>query len=125
MSEILTSRAFRTLLESPCPTKEFGSRIVGEDRKIYNKGDVTTLVNRLRRLDLIRVFDGKYFITDAGRAMADPSRQVRGNTVSRMGGDYTCPELGRTCHRVGAYDFLEIPSVFGSERRPYKFRSGV
>ena len=30
---------------------------------------------------------------------------------------YKCPELGRTCHRPGAYDAFTVPSRFGSELR--------
>lgn len=30
---------------------------------------------------------------------------------------YSCPELGRTCLRPGAYDAFALPSMFGSERR--------
>lgn len=30
---------------------------------------------------------------------------------------YTCPELGRTCHRPGAYDAFSLPSRFGNEWR--------
>lgn len=30
---------------------------------------------------------------------------------------YTCPELGRTCQRPGAYQALDLPSIIGNERR--------
>lgn len=30
---------------------------------------------------------------------------------------YKCPELGRTCHRPGAYDAFDLPSIIGQERR--------
>lgn len=30
---------------------------------------------------------------------------------------YTCPELGRTCRRPGAYDAFSLPSRFGNEWR--------
>jgi hypothetical protein len=30
---------------------------------------------------------------------------------------YTCPELGRTCQRPGAYDAFALPSLIGNERR--------
>lgn len=30
-----------------------------------------------------------------------------------MSGTYTCPELGRTCQRPGAYDAFDLPSLFG------------
>lgn len=30
---------------------------------------------------------------------------------------YSCPELGRTCLRPGAYDAFALPSMIGSERR--------
>lgn len=33
---------------------------------------------------------------------------------------YTCPELGRTCHRPGAYDAFSLPSRFGNEPRTPK-----
>ncbi|HZX82157.1 MAG TPA: hypothetical protein VFF19_01240 [Reyranella sp.] len=33
---------------------------------------------------------------------------------------YTCPELGRTCHRAGAYDAFALPSRFGDEFRAPK-----
>lgn len=35
---------------------------------------------------------------------------------------YACPELGKTCNRPGAYDAFELPSLIGSERRPYRFQ---
>lgn len=34
---------------------------------------------------------------------------------------YTCPELGRTCHRPGAYDAFDLPSLYGDIRKPYRF----
>lgn len=34
---------------------------------------------------------------------------------------YSCPELGRTCYREGAYDAYELPSIYGGERKPYRF----
>lgn len=34
---------------------------------------------------------------------------------------YLCPELRQTCHREGAYDAFELPSIIGEERRPYRF----
>ncbi|WP_390342319.1 hypothetical protein ACFJIS_18885 [Variovorax boronicumulans] len=30
---------------------------------------------------------------------------------------YTCPELGRTCMRPGAYDAHALPSLIAGERR--------
>lgn len=33
---------------------------------------------------------------------------------------YACPELGRTCHRTGAYDAFALPSRFGDELRAPK-----
>lgn len=33
------------------------------------------------------------------------------------GKTYSCPELGRTCQRPGAYDAFALPSLFGNERR--------
>jgi hypothetical protein len=34
-----------------------------------------------------------------------------------MAGNYTCPELGRTCTRPGAYDALALPSLFNGRQR--------
>jgi hypothetical protein len=34
---------------------------------------------------------------------------------------YTCPELGRTCHRPGAYDAFDLPSLYADVRKPYRF----
>jgi hypothetical protein len=31
--------------------------------------------------------------------------------------NYACPELGKTCHRDGAYDAFAFPSLYGDERR--------
>lgn len=39
---------------------------------------------------------------------------VRPVASAFMSGTYTCPELGRTCHRPGAYDAFELPSLMGS-----------
>lgn len=125
MSNILTQRALEVLLENPCPIKEFIGKVVGSDRANYAKSELTALSVRLKRTDLIRVFGGKYYITEAGRSVLEPEGQVKGNIISKMDGNYHCPELGRTCQREGAYDFLDIPSVFGPERRPYTFKSGV
>lgn len=125
MYEILAQRALKLLLDGPCSTKEFIAKVAGSDRDNFKKTELTTLGLRLRRGELVRVLDGKYYITDIGRAHLGTDNTAKPDTVNRMVGDYTCPELGKTCHRPGAYDFLEVPSVFGPERRPYKFRSGV
>ena len=127
MSEAYTQRALRILLAGPQLTKEFVGLVAGPDRTNFNKSEYTALISRLKRNNLVRVHECKYYITDAGRLIAEPGSplQAKGNTVSRMGGTYTCPELGRTCFRPGAYDFLDIPSVFGSERRAYQFKSGI
>ena len=34
---------------------------------------------------------------------------------------YTCPELGRTVVRTGAYDAFDLPSLYGDVRKPYRF----
>jgi hypothetical protein len=34
---------------------------------------------------------------------------------------YSCPELGRTCFREGAYDAYDLPSIYAGERKPYRF----
>ena len=36
------------------------------------------------------------------------------------GPGYTCPELGRTCYRPGAYDFLALPSLINGKLVSYK-----
>lgn len=41
------------------------------------------------------------------------------NKMSRT--PYLGLELKQTCHRVGAYDAFELPSVIGGERHPYRF----
>lgn len=125
MTDILIQRALRTLLEGPCPTNEFVERVVGSDRKDFKKPNLTALGPRLRKNDLVRVLDGKYYITEAGRVMSGVGSNVRASSTSKMAGEYTCPELGQTCLREGAYDFLKIPSVFGQMRKPYQFKSGV
>ena len=127
MSDAYTQRALRFLLNEPCLTKDFIGLVAGPDRTDFIKSNFTALVARLKRNNLVRVHEGKYYITDAGRVVADPESDmhVRSGVVSKMSGVYTCPELGRTCFRPGAYDFLDIPSVFGSERRPYSFKSGI
>lgn len=38
---------------------------------------------------------------------------------------YTCPELGRTCTRPGAYDAFEHPSIYAGVRLPYRFSQGL
>lgn len=125
MYEILAQRALKLLLDGPCPTKDFIAKVTGVDRDSFKKTELSTLGLRLKRGDLVRVLDGKYFITDAGRAMAGCTNAAKSDTINRMVGSYPCPELGRTCHRPGAYDFLDIPSVYGNERKAYRFRSGV
>lgn len=36
-----------------------------------------------------------------------------------MAGNYTCPELGRTCTRPGAYDAMALPSLQnGRQKHP-------
>lgn len=34
-----------------------------------------------------------------------------------MAGSYSCPELGRTCTRPGAYDAMALPSLFNGRLR--------
>ena len=35
---------------------------------------------------------------------------------------YSCPELGRTSQRPGAYDAFDLPSLMGQDRKPRRFR---
>jgi hypothetical protein len=35
-----------------------------------------------------------------------------------MAGNYTCPELGRTCTRPGAYDAMALPSLQNGRQMP-------
>lgn len=44
-------------------------------------------------------------------ARKQPARPT-GNAL--MSGAYSCPELGRTCCRPGAYDAFELPSLIGT-----------
>ncbi|MDP9891258.1 hypothetical protein J2W32_000355 [Variovorax boronicumulans] len=39
-----------------------------------------------------------------------------------MAGSYTCPELGRTCTRPGAYDAMALPSLQNGRQ---KFPAGL
>lgn len=59
-----------------------------------------------------------YVITALGRRTLNGPRQA--STAARIVADirtaYTCPELGRTCQRPGAYDFLQHPSLIGGHR---------
>jgi hypothetical protein len=41
-----------------------------------------------------------------------PFARSTGGDVMR--GVYTCPELGETCQRPGAYDAFRLPSVYGN-----------
>ena len=34
---------------------------------------------------------------------------------------YLCPELGKTCHRPGAYDAYALPSLYDGVLKPYRF----
>jgi len=34
---------------------------------------------------------------------------------------YSCPELGRTSNRPGAYDAYDLPSIYGGVCKPYRF----
>lgn len=49
------------------------------------------------------------------RKVAPPDTDIFKRTT------YLCPELKQTCHRAGAYDAFELPSVIGNERKPYRF----
>lgn len=44
-----------------------------------------------------------------------PYARATGATV--MAGNYTCPELGRTCTRPGAYDALALPSLQNGQQK--------
>ena len=41
--------------------------------------------------------------------------------AARVAKHYTCPELGRTCTRIGAYDAYDLPSLMGNAEMPYRF----
>jgi hypothetical protein len=71
-----------------------------------------------------RKIDGKattlYVVTLKGMdALNEHTAAPRGPAVApvRASSSYTCPELGRTCHRPGAYDAFALPSLIGNERR--------
>lgn len=55
-------------------------------------------------------------VTALGRHDARPA-PVPAFEPKWNGQAYGCPELGRTCHRPGAYDAFTLPSLIGSERR--------
>lgn len=58
-------------------------------------------------------------ILDPGRRFTIHAQPQKPNLGSdSLGTDaYTCPELGRTCMRPGAYDALALPSLIAGERR--------
>lgn len=49
-------------------------------------------------------------MTRYATARKQPARPV---LKQFMTGSYTCPELGPTCFRPGAYDAFQLPSLFG------------
>ena len=51
-----------------------------------------------------------------------PTGKITNGTVI---GAYDGRELGRTCHRPGAYDFMDIPSLRNGERVPMGRIQGV
>lgn len=51
-------------------------------------------------------YDARHRVRVAARTPPVPSAK-----------SYACPELGRTCHRPGAYDAFGLPSRFGNELR--------
>lgn len=57
---------------------------------------------------------GTKYIASALRAASTPPQSGPSATLPCWA--YTCPELGRTCPRPGAYDAFDLPSVFGSRR---------
>lgn len=96
-------------------------------------GDAYTSLGDLCRRGLVKVKpgaqrDGKpttlYIATDKGVAALERHVVRIEGVVSRArawdGKAYKCPEMGRTCHRPGAYDALALPSMIGSERRTPK-----
>lgn len=45
-----------------------------------------------------------------------PHTSVDGPSATLPAWAYTCPELGRTCMRPGAYDAFDLPSLFNGRR---------
>ena len=99
-------------------------------------GDAASTLEQLvsrgfARIKTSRKRDGRttalYMATLKGMAALDghaPARAVpRARTGTPAAGaastGYACPELGRTCHRPGAYDAFALPSlIFGEQRVP-------
>lgn len=52
-------------------------------------------------------------IPDDDAPLAVPNRE---HTNATGRGTYQGAEMGRTCHRPGAYDAYDLPSVFGTQR---------
>jgi hypothetical protein len=87
------------------------------------------LVSRgFARINKSRKRDGRmaalYIATLKGRAALDSHAPAAARPRKRTGAPaapasagYACPELGRTCHRPGAYDAFALPSLIFDERR--------
>jgi hypothetical protein len=125
MIEKLIKAALEVVTESSCPVTRFTNRVTAKLSEPCGKVMLTSLSKRLRKLDYIRIVNGTYTITDTGKAALNNGTAVRGAITSKLEGTYLCPELGRTCHRPNAYDFLDVPSRYNDERRVYRFTSGI
>lgn len=98
-------------------TKEAG-RAVGRELQALSK------LGLLHATELLQISGNHalaYMLTPAGAAALSPARDApqQAPTFTRLAArsdTYTCPELGRTCQRPGAYDFLQHPSLIAGQR---------
>lgn len=119
--------ALQVLSINPCRKQFFKAKIEQELGRNLVGAEYAWFQRKAKEENLLNLIDGKFILSSSGRlALGLPKGSlVEGSTWNKMTGDYLCPELGRTCQRQGAYDFLDIPSRFCDVRKPYKFKSGV
>lgn len=111
----------RLVAQQPGITTAAASRVLG-----WAAGGEMLAFARMRYVhaDLMQQAGGRaqrgYVITEDGRRALRGPAPVGEFPAARQapatGDSYTCPELGRTCHRPGAYDAFGLPSLMQGRR---------
>lgn len=114
--------ALRLLDEKPMTTRELSAELAEREPNEFTEGAASATIESLHNAKLVVRVNGKLAITQAGKELASLiGLRAEPPRVDRLTGDFYAPELGRTCLRPGAYDFMDKPSLVVGKRVPYRY----
>lgn len=109
--ETVSSKTLAALLQDRYP-EDFSSDVA------------SAIIEQLQIKRYVVRINGKLSITQAGKELASLiGQRAEPPRLDKLKGDFYAPELGRTCLRPGAYDFMDKPSLVAGKPVPYRYSS--